>query len=131
MSDEQEFTELTQETSKEFSSMVQDLMEHLVAGRYEKLNIFSPYSPDPAQDFKDAIDWYARTVGKTLKPPQPEAYQLLEGFMVYEGPKSKRVVFISFPLWFDDEPSDFCAQIELEELEDGRWACSVNDVLTP
>lgn len=40
MSDEQEFTELTQETSKEFSSMVQDLMEHLVAGRYEKLNIF-------------------------------------------------------------------------------------------
>ncbi len=114
---------------------VQKIVESLALRRYEELEISSP-SDSPIQDLENAINSYSRAVGKTMTLPPPQVYQEPQEVLdtIDEDPRGEygpRMIFISFPLWFGGEKSDFCAEIALEEKADGQWISMLESVLVP
>lgn len=112
--------------------LVKKVVEAITSGQYQDLEISNP-GESSIQDLKNAVESYSKTVGKPISFPPLQEYQEPQEVVdtLDEDPQGERMIFISFPLWFGGEKSDFCAQIELEEKGDGQWISRLSDVYVP
>ena len=117
------------EISLEQKKLIQEIVENLVNGNYDAKPIVWKEG-HRAEELKYAIDDYSEATGLKISTPPLEAYSM-DFYVNSFTSKGKMVAMVSFPLWFGGQPSELCAEIDLERQEDGHWVSSLTDILVP
>lgn len=111
------------------SVFVKEIVQAISNKDFKNLHRFLK-KKESRKDVEREIKQYEEACGKEIsEPPMSEygqAYSIIESL---DTPPP--TVYITFELWFGDEKSDLCAEIELEISEKGEWKGFLHDVLVP